>query len=215
MLRTNLSTRPFYNARAVRAVVMGVAAIVVAATIVNLVELVRLASEQRRLSADAVKAETQAQQLTREAAQIRSRIDPAELATVSAAATEANAIIDRRAFSWTELFSRFEAALPQDVRITAVQPRRESDGSFAVSVAVQARRVEGVDGFIEALEGQGTFKNVIPAEEQTGDDGLIEAVLDGKYLPDARPAPAAEVAPTAHDGAAPPRAAAGGTPSHD
>jgi len=215
MLRTNLSTRPFYNARAVRAIVLGLGAIVVVATVVNLVELVRLASEQRRLSADAVQAETQAQQLTREAAQIRSRIDPAELATVSAAATEANAIIDRRAFSWTELFSRFEAALPQDVRITAVQPRREEDGSFAVSVAVQARKVEGVDSFIEALEGQGTFKNVLPAEEQTTDEGLIEAVLDGQYLPDANPAPASEPAPEPQEQAAPPRASAGGTPPHD
>ena len=157
----------------------------------------------------------QAQQLTREAAQIRGRIDPAELATVSAAATEANAIIDRRAFSWTELFSRFEAALPEDVRITAVQPRRETDGSFAVSVAVQARRVEGVDGFIEALESQGTFKNVLPAEEQTNEDGLIEAVLDGQYLPEAQPAAAAEPAPAPQAGPAPPRASAGATPSHD
>ncbi len=215
MLRTNLSTRPFYNARAVRAIIIGVSAVVVAATAYNLAELVRLGMEQRRLSADAVTAESQAQQLTLEAAQIRGRIDPAELATVSAAATEANAIIDRRAFSWTELFTRFEAALPEDVRITAVQPRREADGSFAVSVAVQARRVEGVDGFIEALESQGSFKNVLPTEEQTDADGLIEAVLDGQYLPEGlkptRPAPAAEQQATpAH-----PRASAEGAASHD
>jgi len=215
MLRTNLSTRPFYNARAVRAIVTGVGTIVVVATIANLVELVRLTTEQRRLSADAVQAETEAQRLTREAAQIRGRIDPAELATVSAAATEANAIIDRRAFSWTELFSRFEAALPEDVRITAVQPRRETNGSFAVSVAVQARRVEGVDGFIEALESQGTFKNVLPAEEQTNEDGLIEAVLDGVYLAERQPAAAVEPVPEPPAEPSPPRASAGATPSHD
>lgn len=215
MLHTNLSTRPFYNARAVRALVLGVGAIVSVATIVNLVELVRLTTEQRRLSADAVKAETQAQQLTREAAQIRSRIDPAELATVSAAATEANAIIDRRAFSWTELFSRFEAALPEDVRITAIQPRRESSGSFAVSVAVQARRVEGVDSFIEALESQGAFTNVLPAEEQTDEDGLIEAVLDGQYLPEPPAAAATDPAPAPRAGPSVPRAAAGASLSHD
>lgn len=214
MLRTNLSTRPFYNARAVRAVILAVGAAVALASAFNLVQLVRLATEQRRLSADAVAAETQAQRLMREAAQIRGRIDPAELATVSAKAMEANAIIDRRAFSWTELFTRFESALPDDVRITAVQPRREPDGSFAVSVAVQARRVEGVDGFIEALESQGTFKNVLPTEEQTNEEGLIEAVLDGQYHPEGRNVPAA--VPTGQPQTAPPpRASAGGTPSHD
>jgi len=194
MLRTNLSTRPFYNARAVRALVTGVGVIVVVATIANLVELVRLTTEQRRLSADAVQAETEAQRLTREAAQIRGRIDPAELATVSAAATEANAIIDRRAFSWTMLFSQFEQALPPDVRITAVQPRREQNGTFAVNIGVQARRVEDVEAFIQALEAQTPFKDVLAREEQTSDSGLIEAIIDGRYMPERPAAPAAAAA---------------------
>jgi len=106
-------------------------------------------------------------------------------------------------------------ALPDDVRITAVQPRREPDGSFAVSVAVQARRVEGVDAFIEALESQGTFKNVLPAEEQTNEDGLIEAVLDGVYLAQTQPPAAVEPVPEPEAGPPPPRASVGATPSHD
>ena len=77
---------------------------------------------------------------------------------MSAAAREANAIIDRRAFSWTTLFAQFEAALPPDVRITAVQPRRETDGTFAVSIARAGAPVEDVDAFIEALEALGTFR---------------------------------------------------------
>jgi hypothetical protein len=200
MLRTNLSTRPFYNVRAVRALMLGLGGLVAIATLYNVVELVRLAALQRSLSADAVRAEAEAGRLTREAAQARARIDPAELKRVSDAATEANAIIDRRTFSWTTLFDRFEAALPTDVRITAVQPRREQDGTFGVSVAVEARRIESVDGFIEALEALGTFRNVLPTEEQTADGGLIEAVLDGEYAPEAGAsgqASGAEVTPTA------------------
>ncbi len=172
MLRTNLSTRPFYNVRAVRAIIAGLSAVVALATAYNVIELARLTTQQRSLSADAVAAETEAGRLTREAAQVRGRIDPTEIDSVAAAAREANAIIDRRAFSWTTLFAQFESALPTDVRITAVQPRRETDGTFAVSVAVQSRRIEAVDGFIEALEALGTFKNVLPTEEQTTEDGL-------------------------------------------
>lgn len=185
MLRTNLSTRPFYNVRAVRALVGVVATVVGLATAYNVIQLARLTSLQRSLSADAVSAESEAGRLTREAAQVRSRIDQTEIDSVAAAAREANAIIDRRAFSWTTLFAQFESALPSDVRITAVQPRREPNGTFAISVAVQSRRIEAVDAFIEALEALGTFKNVLPTEEQTTDDGLIEAVLDGQYFPEA------------------------------
>jgi Tfp pilus assembly protein PilN len=213
MLRTNLSTRPFYNARAVRVIVVGLSTVVALATAYNVVELARLTTQQRSLSADAVSAETEAGRLTREAAQVRARIDQTEIDSVAAAAREANAIIDRRAFSWTTLFAQFESALPTDVRITAVQPRRETDGTFAVSVAVQSRKIEAVDAFIEALEALGTFKNVLPTEEQTTEEGLIEAVLDGQYFPEA-PAAAA----TSAEGEPAPknaRAAATGVQPHE
>jgi hypothetical protein len=182
MLRTNLSTRPFYNVRAVRAL-LGLFALVVAAfTLFNAVQLITLRARQNTLSADAVRAEDEAARLRSQAAGFRARIDPRELASVSADAREANAIIDRRAFSWTTLFSQFEQSLPADVRITAVQPRREQDGSFAVNIGVQARRVEDVEAFIEALEARTPFRDVLPVQEQTADDGLIEAIIDGKYM---------------------------------
>ena len=190
MLRTNLSTRPFYNVRAVRAL-LGLGALIVAAfTLFNVVQIVRLSATQRTLSADAVRAETEAARLRADAVRLRGQIDPRELALVSADAREANAIIDRRTFSWTALFVQFEKALPPDVRITAVQPRREQDGSFSVNIGVEARRVEDVEAFIEALEAQTPFRDVLPVEEQTSDDGLIEAILDGHYEPE-RPNPAA------------------------
>jgi hypothetical protein len=190
MLRTNLSTRPFYNVRAVRAVLGLFAVGVIGFTLFNAVQAIRLYSRQNTLSADAVRAETEAARLRAQAAGFRARIDPRELASVSADAREANAIIDRRAFSWTTLFSQFEQALPPDVRITAVQPRREQDGTFAVNIGIQARRVEDVEAFIEALEARTPFRDVLPVEEQTGEGGLIEAIIDGRYMPE-RPGTAA------------------------
>jgi hypothetical protein len=184
MLRTNLSTRPFYNVRAVRALLGLFALVVIAFTLFNVVQTVRLLALERTLGADAVRAETEAARLRAQAAGFRARIDPREIAIVSADAREANAIIDRRAFSWTTLFSQFEQALPPDVRITAVQPRRERDGIFAVNIGVEARRVEDVEAFIEALEARTPFRDVLPVEEQTGDDGLIEAIIDGRYMPE-------------------------------
>ena len=213
MLRTNLSTRPFYNVRAVRAIILGLSVFVGLATVYNVIELARLTTQQRGLSADAVSAENEAGRLTREAAQVRGRIDQTEIDAVAAAAREANAIIDRRAFSWTTLFAQFETALPTDVRITAVQPRRETDGTFAVSVAVQSRKIEAVDAFIEALEALGTFKNVLPTDEQTTEEGLIEAVLDGQYFPEAPAAAAADTTSAAAAKSA--RAVATGAQSHD
>ena len=180
MLGTNLASRPFYNERAVQLAVVIVGILVIALTLFNVGELVRLSGRQSRLGSHAANAEREADRLRAEAARIRTQIDPKDLRVVSGAAREANAIIDRRTFSWTELFSRFEAALPPDVRIKAVQPRLEK-GTFTVAVIAEARRVEDLDRFIEALEKTGAFHNVRPVEESTNQDGLLEAVIEALY----------------------------------
>jgi hypothetical protein len=118
MLQINLGTRPFYNVRAVQVVLGTVTAIVIGLTLFNVVQTVRLAMSQYTLGASAAQAEAEAARLLSEATRIRAQINPAELAVVANAAREANAIIDQRAFSWTELFAQFEATLPPDVRIT-------------------------------------------------------------------------------------------------
>jgi hypothetical protein len=188
MLHTNLSTRPFYNARAVQTILGVLALIVLAVTLYNVVQIVRLTLQQRSLSARAVQAERDAQRLRAEAAALRGRIDPKELNIVAGQAREANAIIDQRTFSWTELFETFEATLPDDTRITSVQPRLEQDGTFYVGMIVEARRAEDIDAFVEALEKSGTFHGVLPNEEQLNEAGLLQAVIDGVYVAPSRDA---------------------------
>jgi hypothetical protein len=155
--------------------------VVVAMTLFNAVQMSGLTASQQTLGVRAVSAEQEAERLKTEATQIRSQINPKELGEVVAAAREANSIIDRRAFSWTGLFSQFEATLPENVRITAVQPELDRDGRFLVTVGVEAREVEDLDAFIEALEAEGTFEEVLAVQEQTTDDGLIQAVVEGVY----------------------------------
>jgi hypothetical protein len=180
MLKTNLSTRPFYNLRAVRALLGAAGLLVLAFTLFNAVQLARLTASQSTLGGRAADAEREAARLRTEAARIRSQVNPQELQVVADAAREANAIIDQRAFSWTDLLTQFEDTLPADVRITTVQPRLEKDGRFVVAIGVQARRAEDLDAFVEALETGGGFRNVLAVQE-VSDDGLIQAVVQGSY----------------------------------
>ena len=63
MLRTNLSTRPFYNERAVTAALVLVALVVVAFTVLNVTRLVALTSRQATIGAAAGQAERSAREL--------------------------------------------------------------------------------------------------------------------------------------------------------
>lgn len=182
MLRTNLSTRPFYNERAVQLVLGLIAIVVLAVTAFNVGQLIRLTGSQRTLGARAVESEGEAARLRREAATVRAQINAKELETVASAAREANGIIDQRAFSWSELFDQLEQTLPDDVRITRVDPTLTKEGQFVIQIAVQARRSEDLDQFIESLEKTGSFRDVITPLQQTNDDGLLEAVIRGTYV---------------------------------
>jgi Tfp pilus assembly protein PilN len=183
MLRTNLSTRPFYNERAVTLGLVCVALLAGIFTIYNLTTLVTLSRRHTALRAEIASSQRRANELRQQAARVRAAIDPDALAAVSAAAHEANQLIDRRTFSWTELFNTFEATLPADVRISAVKPAIDPGGRFVVSMTVLARRVEDIDAFIEALEKTGRFSGVLSRSERTNEDDMIEAELAGVYVP--------------------------------
>ena len=182
MLRTNLSTRPFYNIRAVQVTLGALALIVALMTVVNLVQLVRLTASERALGARAQQAESEAQRFRDEARRIRSQINAKELNDVAAAAQEANAIIDLRAFSWSDLFAQIEATLPESVRLTSFQPQEDREGRLVMHLGVQARRVQDLESFLDALENTGRFHDVLAAQEETDQEGLISAVIEGVYV---------------------------------
>ena len=190
--RINLSTRPFYNERIVDAVLALAGAVVLALTAFNLWQVYVLSGRNAEVQGRLSQAETKTRELRERATAIRQSINPRELEATVAAAREANVLIDRRVFSWTEVLNQFETTLPPSVRISSVRPRVERDGTMMVDVVVLARTVEAVDTFIENLEQRGAFSGVLSREEFVNEDGLIQASIEGRYRPGAEPVPAAK-----------------------
>jgi Tfp pilus assembly protein PilN len=188
--RINLATQPFYNERAVRAALSLTAVIVLAVSAYNLWQVYVLSGRQAELQGRISQAQTKTRELRDQAMEIRRSINPRELEATVAAAREANLLIERRVFSWTEVLNHFETTLPASVRISSVRPRIERDGTMMVEVVVLARTVEAVDAFIENLEKRGAFSRVLSREEFVNEDGLIQASLEGRYQPLAEPAAA-------------------------
>jgi hypothetical protein len=181
MLRTNLSTRPFYNERLVRGVLGLITLVAIALTAYNAVRILSLRAQGAEARGQAEAATRDAERLRAEALRIRQTINREQLEAVQTAAREANQLIDRRAFSWTELFNRFESTLPGDVRIAAVTPQIDPTGRMLVAVSVVSRRVEDLDEFIDALEKTGAFSGVLSREEEAQEDGTLRSVIQGYY----------------------------------
>ena len=183
MIRTNLSTRPFYNERIVHIWLMAVAVVVVAASAFNVSRVIRYSRSDTQLATQASRDEARAADLRQQAARLRASVDPKQVDFASAGARQANELIDRRTFSWTELFNRFETTLPDDVRITAVRPRIDHERGIVLTIIVTAKSVDDVNTFIENLERTGAFANVRPADDHPDDQGMMQATLEAVYVP--------------------------------
>jgi Tfp pilus assembly protein PilN len=203
MIRGNLSTRPFYNERAVQLWLLLLAAIVGVATVFNIARVVRYSQTDTELASQASRDEASAAEMRTEASRLRAGVDMQQIELASAEARQANELIDRRTFSWTDLFNQFEATFPDEVRIAAVRPNIDEKGALVLTIDVVARSVDVVDELIRNLEGTGSFNDLLSVEEHFNSDGMLEASLEGHYVsrratPEARPAsttPGAAAAP--------------------
>jgi Tfp pilus assembly protein PilN len=195
MLQTNLATRPFYNERAVRTALVAVALFALGLTAFNAVQVLRLTARNGELRQQALEAEARTRELRSKERGVRTALDKTRIDAVQAAAREANMLIDRRAFSWTDLFNRFEQTLPPDVRISAVTPQIDNEDRLLVAVVVVSRRAEDIEDFLTALEGTGAFAAALSRTEEPQDDGTLRAVLQAYYTPAAVPAPPASESP--------------------
>ncbi len=140
VIRTNLSTRPFYNERVVRLWLAVIALVVLAAAAFNVSRVLRYSRSDTRLATQASHDEGRAADLRREAARLRGSVDPKQVDYAAADARQANELIDRRTFSWTELFNRFETTLPDEVRIASVRPADRRRTASCSPINVTARR---------------------------------------------------------------------------
>lgn len=203
MLTGNLATRPFYNERLVRGALAVALAVAVLWAALNVITLVSL-SQQSAMLSDRIRNEgLRAAGARTEADTVRRGLNVADLKRVSGAATEANALIERRTFSWTGLFNQLETTLPADVRLVEVQPQTDDVGRLILSLTVVSRKIEDLDEFIRGLEATGAFSGVVSRSDEALDDGSIASTLQGYYTSTASaPAPASE---PSNGAAAPPR----------
>ena len=189
MLRSNLSTRPFYNERAVHAAAAAVAVLVVAVTAWQGARVVRLSRYKTELNTAIKRDRSQTDYLTKEAQQTRRGLDQTELGVVATKAKEANSLIEQRTFSWTALFNQLSSTLPENVMLTGVQPEF-TEGETQVALDVQGRRSGDIDAFWDRLEKTGSFRDIQWSDVSVSEDGLHRIRMTAVYTPPAT-APAA------------------------
>ena len=184
MIHVNLSTRPFYNERVVH-LVLGVVGLAAGAVFVaGLLQVATLSRERGVLAAVAERNEGAVQAAAAAAEGLRRQIREEDRQRLVEAAGEANSLIERRLFSWTEFFNRIEQTLPASVMLTSVRPDIAA-GDVTVAIGVLGRGVADIDTFIDRLEATGAFTGMLAREESVTDAGIYRTLLVGSYRPGA------------------------------
>ena len=182
--RLNLASDPFRN----RTLPWTVAVFV---SLVSLVALVLILASYREARAQADISEreaavkrAQSADLEHQAVEIKQTIPPDQRKTLQAA----HALVSRKGFSWTQLFSDLEAALPGGVRVQRINVREVAevgDQTRAdLELTVLAKGPTDVTGMITEMNSGGTFNAVPITENQKsgrGESGY-EWVLRVSYV---------------------------------
>ena len=186
MLKSNLSSRPFYNERLVSMVVVGATLLGVLLTVFNIVAVSRLSAERSKQQAEEGQSLSEADRLRQSADKLEQSLDKGNLLTLTEATREANWLIDQRTFSWTEFLGYIEKTLPRDARLIAVAPRVERN-VFKIVMLVNAKQQGDLQTFIEALESTSAFKDVLPTDQTRLEDGTLSITLESTYVADVMP----------------------------
>jgi Tfp pilus assembly protein PilN len=183
VIRSNLATRPFYNERIVRLWLLAITVIVLAATAFDVSRVVRDSRSDTELATQASQDEVRAANLRAAAARLRASVDTRQLDFASVDARQANDLIDRRTFSWTDLLNRLETTLPDNVRIMAVRNKLDPKRGVVLTINVVARNVDDVNDLMDNLEATTAFTDLLTPEEHVNADGQLEATVEATYLP--------------------------------
>ncbi len=130
------------------------------------------------MDGELVALEQEVARLRSEASRLRTRGAPAEALREWAVVRD---LVDRRAFSWSELLGHLEEVVPADVRLLSITPVG-SEGQIEVNVRAVGRTVEDGLELLQALQDREEFRE--PFLTSVGDTSQgIDLSYTMSYVP--------------------------------
>ena len=195
--KLNLASNPFRN----RALPWTVAGIVALASIIALALIakstIQTNAKARVAQGDVAKLQKSINALRVQGEAIKVAMTPEQQRLLKSAHT----LVDRKRFSWSQLFADLEAALPGGVRVSRIvvkEVRAQNDRTAAnLDLTVACKNPATITQMIEDMEREGVFHAELRAQtlqRGRGESGA-EYEMDVRYMPRASMA----IAPTDSD----------------
>jgi type IV pilus assembly protein PilN len=188
----NLATRTFRNERLPATAFVVAVVVLLALTAWHAVAVGRLLpGRTSALHQEVARLEAEVRDLRGKGRTLRRENPPA---STVARWTLVKDIVDQRAFSWSGLFERLEAVIPDGVRLTSIEPTVRK-GQIVVTISATVREPEDGWAFVRALEQSGDFADVFPTSETDEDFQYVMRYRPRPRTAAAPPAPLASPEP--------------------
>lgn len=191
-IHLNLASRPYRDYRPVYVTVVLMSLLTAFLMLNNVDTYYRYIHETRTTRGKIAQRETQAAQEREREAAAKRRLASLDLTQLDDQTQFINAKLAERAFSWSMLLDDLEEVLPNDVRLKAVSPSFNTDGTGTVRLALNfdAKESDGLIQTINRMHEHPKFARPFPSNETQNEGGTFMFDLAVEYLPTS-PAPQA------------------------
>ena len=183
--KLNLASNPFRN----RALPWTVAIIV---SLASLIALILIAKSTIQTKAKVTATQSDVTRLQKDIGALNQRADAIKTALTpeqQKALKSAHGLVDRKRFSWSQLFADLEASLPGGVRVSRIvvkEVRVQDDRTIAnLDLTVASKNPTLITQMIQDMEGQGVFHAELRTQtlqRGRGESGA-EYEMDVRYMP--------------------------------
>ncbi len=149
-----VNNRPFYLASAL----FGIAALAAAAFLT--VKSIDNYQSTRAMRAKAAQLSSEIRVLEAEQRRMEGLLRRPDIAQVFSRAAFLNGLIERKSFSWTQIFMDLEKELPGGVHVSTIDPRVDASGRLQLKLTVVARDTASVVELLRRLEKSPRFQGV-------------------------------------------------------
>lgn len=166
LIKINLSTTPLENHSIYVMTTLILLIVALILTFSNVYDTMSVINKKREASKVTIELNAKIKSNELKIKALQSNISSIKTKEFSEKCDYVNTIVNKRVFSWTQLFNEFEEILPNSVRMIQVTPSIEK-GEIKIALAVAAQNLESFLELLKRLESSKVFKNVIVSRETT------------------------------------------------
>jgi type IV pilus assembly protein PilN len=185
--RINLATQPYEDARSFYLQWTGLILLLLIVTAALVAVVVRSHTASRDIAAKVAQERREIAEVDRERAAAEAILNRPENRDVRDKSRFLNALIARKAFSWTQVFSDMEKIVPSRVRIVSIHPDINPSNQLEIHLeAIGDSRDKAIE-LVRRMEESPTFREPQVRVERVAErDAGVDFTIVAQYVPQVR-----------------------------